>query len=409
MANVKNIEINKYTYNLPENYIAFQPLTNRDKSKLLISDNGKISEDIFANVYKYIPENSLTVFNDTRVVPARLIFFKDTGARIEIFCLKPVENATDMKVALSKHGKAQWECMVGNAKKWKEGELTLSVPNDEITLKAKLIEKKGDIKKIEFSWQPAKLTFVEILEVAGKTPLPPYITREAYSSDKNNYQTIYAKNNGSVAAPTAGLHFTSEVINSFKPKNIETTKLTLHVGAGTFKPVSEKTIGKHNMHAENIVVPHEAILKLKNYADNNIVSVGTTAMRTLETIYWWGVKLINGYMPEKSFFELSQWFPYDFKGKTPSFSESLDAILNFIKKNNLSNIKGKTELIIVPGYKFKTTNILITNFHQPKSTLLLLIAAFAGDEWEKVYEYALNNKFRFLSYGDSCIFTRKTK
>ena len=405
--NPKNISIANYTYDLPDGYIAEHPLPERDRSRLLVASDGKISEDVFLNIDKHLPSDSLLVYNDTRVVQARLIFFKTTGARIEIFCIDPAGDGKDIQVALGQTGSVEWNCMVGNAKKWKGAELIMQGVNNSFLLKALLVGTTGEYRQIKFSWEPAYLSFAEILEMAGKTPLPPYITREPEEEDKGRYQTIYAANKGSVAAPTAGLHFTDNVFQKLKGKKIDNVRLTLHVGAGTFKPVSSNTIGEHNMHAEEIVVSEGALQKLKSSAGKNIVSVGTTSLRTLETIYWWGVKLLNNELPTDGFFKLSQWYPYEFEKPLPSLIESIDALLNYLKEMRLGSLRGNTELIIVPSYKFKTAKMLITNFHQSQSTLLLLVAAFLGDDWKKAYDYAIDEKFRFLSYGDSCLFFRK--
>ncbi len=407
MSKVKNISIDDYNYSLPEGYIASHPLPERDRSRLLISRNGLISEDVFNQIHKYLPENSLVVFNDTKVVQARLEFFKATGARIEIFCLQPYDEK-DVQVSLTKGSPVKWKCLVGNAKKWKEDFLEIRNAHENIVLKAGQIAADEDSRIIEFSWEPANKSFAEILDIAGKTPLPPYISRNPIDEDKCRYQTIYANKEGSVAAPTAGLHFTSEVLEELKRRNIQTANLTLHVGAGTFKPVSAKSIGEHNMHSEEIVINIQTVQKLKEYSDKTIICVGTTSVRTLESLYWWGVKLIRGYIPDNHFFELSQWFPYEVDSNNVDFSDALSAISNYMQENGLAYVKGKTELIIAPGYDYKTAKVLITNFHQPKSTLLLLVAAFIGDSWKTAYQFALNNKFRFLSYGDSCLFFKST-
>ena len=403
-SNPKNISIADFTFDLPTGFIAEHPLAERDKSRLLIASGSKISEDVFVNIDKHLPADSLLVYNDTRVVQARLIFYKNTGARIEIFCIDPAANVKDIQLALGKTANVEWNCLVGNAKKWKTGELTIQGANNSFLLKASLIGSKDEYRQIKFSWEPENLSFAEILEMAGRTPLPPYITREPEEDDKGRYQTIYAASKGSVAAPTAGLHFTDNVFKKLQEKSIENVRLTLHVGAGTFKPVSSNTIGEHNMHAEEIVVNEDALQKLLHSADKNIVSVGTTSLRTLETIYWWGVKLLNKELPDDGFFHLSQWYPYEFNKTKPSLREAISALLEYMKDEQIGMLRGNTELIIVPSYEFKTAKILITNFHQPQSTLLLLVAAFLGDEWRKAYEYAVENKFRFLSYGDSCLF-----
>ncbi|MBS4013629.1 MAG: S-adenosylmethionine:tRNA ribosyltransferase-isomerase [Bacteroidetes bacterium] len=403
MTEYKNISIDDFNYELPEGFIASHPLPERDSSKLLVCKNGAISEDVFNQIHKYLPEDSLLVFNDTKVVQARIEFYKNTGARLEVFCLQPAEGK-DVQVSLSKCSPVKWKCLVGNAKKWKDGFLEIKSINENIVLRARQVGTEEDARIIEFSWEPASMSFAEILDHIGKTPLPPYIDRNPVEEDKSRYQTIYASKEGSVAAPTAGLHFTSNVLSDLHKKNIQIANLTLHVGAGTFKPVSAKSIGDHSMHSEEIYIDLNTLLKLKQYSGKTIICVGTTSVRTLESLYWWGVKLIEEYIPDNHFFELSQWFPYKYVLNSIDFRDALDALIDYLQKNNLSYIKGKTELIIVPGYEYKTTKILITNFHQPKSTLLLLVAAFVGNVWKEAYQYAVNNKFRFLSYGDSCLF-----
>jgi S-adenosylmethionine:tRNA ribosyltransferase-isomerase len=404
MKDPRNISIEDYNYELPDSYIASHPVTERDSSRLLITKNGQISEDVFRNISDYLPENSLLVFNDTRVVQARLEFFKESGARIELFCLEPAQEEKDIQIALSKNSPVRWKCFVGNAKRWKNGLLKINNSEFGFELSAEVVRVDDDVRIIEFSWEPAGKSFSEILEIIGKTPLPPYIERKPVAEDKNRYQTIYAHHDGSVAAPTAGLHFSEAVFEKMMNKNIDIAKVTLHVGAGTFKPVSSENIGDHFMHAEKIVVSTDTLLKLKQNAKKIIISVGTTSARTLETIYWWGVKLKCGFLPKDGFFELNQWFPYEFDNNEISLEDSIDALLDYIKINNVNNIKGQTELIIVPSYKYRLVDILITNFHQPRSTLLLLVAAFIGGDWLKAYKFAIDRKFRFLSYGDSCLF-----
>ncbi|MFO8065968.1 MAG: S-adenosylmethionine:tRNA ribosyltransferase-isomerase [Bacteroidales bacterium] len=405
MTDPKQISTLDYTYNLPKERIASFPLEERDSSKLLIAENGSLSDDVFHNITNYLPEDSLIVFNNTRVVQARLEFFKQSGARIEIFCLDPCGDVNDVQVALMENSSAKWNCLVGNAKKWKNNEeLVLQHADNDFVLKAGLIGKQEETRQVQFSWMPKEKSFAEMLELFGKTPLPPYIERKAVEQDKSRYQTIFADKNGSVAAPTAGLHFSDKVLENLNKKKISRANLTLHVGAGTFKPVSAKVIKDHSMHAEQIVVEKKALEQLKYYCNKNIISVGTTSLRTLETLYWWGVKIHNGLYPEDHYFNLDQWFPYENNLKLISTKLAIDELLSYMERSKLEFIRGETELIIVPGYHFKLVDILITNFHQPGSTLLLLVAAFFGERWKEAYQYALDNEFRFLSYGDSCLF-----
>ena len=400
----KNISINDFTYELPADKIAVYPLEQRDQSKLLIYKKGEIKKDIYKNIAGHLAENSLLIFNNTKVIPARILFKKNTGGTIEIFCLEPFEE--EYTTAMKKIGSAQWKCMVGGASKWKEGALTktISVNNDEVTLTATLKQKLTDAYVAEFTWQPINFSFAEIIEAAGKMPLPPYIKRNTEPSDKERYQTIYAAHKGSVAAPTAGLHFTDEIFSSFKKKNITTDFVTLHVGAGTFKPVKSLTLQEHEMHAEWIDVSVTSIKKIIDNLDNKIAAVGTTSLRTIESLYWMGVKSYLNNNCTLANLEIKQWEVYEeplskqnLKSKT-----ALQALLNWMDSNGLQKLFIKTQILIAPGYTFKIANVLITNFHQPGSTLLLLIAAISKD-WKKIYDHALQHDFRFLSYGDGCL------
>ena len=343
------------------------------------------------------------VFNQTKVIPARLEFIKSTGARIELFCLEPAGLTGDFHKAFLQRGTANWKCLVGNLKKWKSGKLYMKVGNNNlrIDISAEILIKKENSCIIRFDWQPAALTFAEVLENLGKVPLPPYLKREPETSDKSRYQTIYAKVEGSVAAPTAGLHFTDNTMNDLKVKGINPYYLTLHVGAGTFQPVISNTVAEHKIHTEFVSVPKNVIEMLREKNDAPLVAVGTTTARTLESLFWFGVRLIR---EPHTTFNLEQWEPYQNDPNIVSLSESMDAILNYMDGHQLMELNGKTGLIIIPGYKYKVIDLLVTNFHQPKSTLLLLIAAFIGSDWKKAYEFALANDFRFLSYGDSCLF-----
>ncbi len=401
---MREIKISEYTYNLAESKIAKYPLKKRDESKLLIYKNREIFDDKFKNIEKFLQKNTLLVINNTKVIHARLNFRKKTGAKIEIFCLNP-HNPTEYNLAFSSKNSCQWECIVGNLKKWKSEDLSLEFwinSKKKEKLIAEKISKKGNNQIIKFKWN-SDLTFGEILNSLGEIPIPPYLKRKSEENDKKRYQTIYSQAEGSVAAPTAGLHFTDEIIkNLTQKKNIKTAKLTLHVGAGTFKPVKEKYVNKHQMHTEFFVVSKKNIEKIYNNL-GNITSVGTTSMRTLESIYQIGLKLLK---KEKNFNFIDQWEAYEWGNENISVKKSLKAIINYLEKNKLNYLKAKTKIIIVPGYKFKIVNYLITNFHQPGSTLLLLVAAFTGEDWKKIYDYALNNNFRFLSYGDSSLLYR---
>jgi S-adenosylmethionine:tRNA ribosyltransferase-isomerase len=398
------IKISDYSYNLPEEKIAKYPLPERDSSKLLIYKNGKIESDIFASLSNYLPENSLMVINRTKVVAARLIFRKESGAFIEIFCLEPYLPA-EYNSAFASKGKSLWKCVVGNIKRLKEEYVYLYSVDDNtanVELKARLIERIENEAIIEFCWNES-YEFSEVLEICGRIPIPPYLKRESESSDNERYQTIYAVYKGSVAAPTAGLHFTERVFNSLKNKNIEISELSLHVGAGTFVPVKSELVSDHTMHSEPFSVSRGLVEMLtKAVGERDIIAVGTTSARTLESLYYLGVKCINGENPEFT----AQWEPYSGKNKYDT-KEALEALCRWLENNNRETLEARTQIIIVPGFKFRICNILVTNFHQPQSTLLLLISAFIGDGWRSAYDYALENNFRFLSYGDSCLLFRK--
>ncbi len=404
-----DIRIEDFDYPLPAGRIAQFPLDRRDSSKLLVWKDGKISETIFSQVDQYIPDNSLLVFNDTKVVRARLIFTKDTGATIEIFCLEPVLPTAEIQGAFRQTGECTWACLVGNAKKWKDGVLHKEIRHDNevFNLHALKQEDRGDGHfLVRFDWEPASLTFSEILEVSGRIPLPPYINRGDSPMDSQRYQTIYAKHEGSVAAPTAGLHFTEEVMKKLRKKNITFEKLALHVGVGTFRPVSTPTLSGHIMHSEKIIVTVDVIHNLIEHLGSTVVAVGTTSVRTLESLYWSGVKILTGDTEQVSV--IHQWDPYDEKYSHPySAGEALRALEAYLHKHNENAYSGTTQLMIVPGYRYSLVNAMITNFHMPQSTLLLLVAAFIGDDWKKAYDYALENNFRFLSYGDACLFFSK--
>lgn len=408
MTDPRNISIQDYTYHLPEDRIANYPLAERDASKLLIYNEGKISGDIYRNVAQHIPENSLLVFNNTKVVEARLLFKKESGATIEIFCLEPDERYTDITTAMQQRKRLWWKCLVGGFSKWKHGQLLkkeIILDGKQITLTASFVKKSRDAFIIEFDWDDNHLSFAEVLHHAGAIPLPPYIKRAAEESDVKRYQTVYAEYDGSVAAPTAGLHFTDEIFHSFRQKNIQTDFVTLHVGAGTFKPIKAAVMQDHEMHAEWIDVSQQFIKHLLQQLESEIIAVGTTSLRTLESLYWMGVKLSID--PESEVVELAQWEAYDLAANILSPEEALETLLNWMQQQHMQRLITKTQILIAPGYEFKIIKGLITNFHQPQSTLLLLVSALIGDDWRKVYDHAMKNDFRFLSYGDGSLLWRK--
>jgi S-adenosylmethionine:tRNA ribosyltransferase-isomerase len=413
----KNISISEFSYTLPEEKIASYPVAERDASRLLIYKEGEITEDIYKNIPDHIPAESLLIFNDTKVLEARLLFQKPTGGIIEIFCLEPHEQYADITTAMQQPGTVFWQCLVGGASKWKHGQvLKKIIPGyeKEIILEAVYTEKKAGSFVIKLSWSPGQMSFAELLHHAGAVPLPPYIKRKPEKSDTERYQTVYARFDGSVAAPTAGLHFTGAIFNKIREKNIQTGFVTLHVGAGTFKPVKSETMAQHEMHSEFIDVSKETIENIIQNLNNNIISVGTTSMRTIESLYWLGVKSMKTELrsvtiiPEQSSgIHLSQWDAYDLAEQYIPPKEALQSLLSWMKKNDMVRLISKTSIIIAPGYRSRIVKALITNFHQPQSTLLLLVAALIGNDWRKVYDYALQNDFRFLSYGDGCLLWMK--
>lgn len=404
--------IDEYDYPLPDGRIAKFPLSRRDASKLLVYKNNSIVESTFSEIAKYLPENSLLVYNNTRVIQARLVFRKETGARIEVFCLEPLTPA-DYTQSLGATNECVWKCMVGNLKKWKEGTLskTLEVSGKNCEFCADLLQSEGNTHTVCFSWDNADVHFADILENAGELPIPPYLHRKTEESDLTTYQTVYSKIKGSVAAPTAGLHFTPEVFESLKTKNIEIEELTLHVGAGTFQPVKTKDVAEHLMHTEVIAVHKDTIQHLKEKL-GNIVAVGTTSVRTLESLYYIGKDLTPNPSPQGdgshniTELHVSQWAPYETESGI-SVADALQNILDYLDKNNQHVLHAETQIMIKPGYEFKIVDAMITNFHQPKSTLLLLVSAFVKGNWKKMYDYALGNDFRFLSYGDSSLLFRE--
>ena len=404
------IKIQDYSYNLPDERIAKYPLERRDASKLLIYNNGgngDINESFFFTLPSYIPENSLMVFNNTKVVPARLFFKKETGAVIEIFCLEPVDPA-DYAQSFASNGCCSWNVVIGNAKKWKGGEVYLMLENaseeaKKLNLRAELIY-KGDNNGsvVKFKWDTG-CSFSEVLDICGRIPIPPYLNRDTEAMDYERYQTLYARIKGSVAAPTAGLHFTDNVLSELKNRGVELENVCLHVGAGTFVPVKSEYIADHKMHTEPFEVTREFLIKLRDLKEGQkVISVGTTSTRTLESLYFLGVQCIENGKPVA----VEQWEPYR-KEYCYTLKESIGAIVEYLEQNNLDKLVARTGIIIVPSYKFRVVDMLVTNFHQPQSTLLLLISAFVGEgKWKGIYNYALDNGFRFLSYGDSSLLFR---
>lgn len=395
---IAGITINDFDYDLPDHRIAKFPKENRDESKLLVHRDHFIREDIFKNVAEHLPGSSLLVVNNTKVVRARLFFKKPTGAHIEVFCLEPVHPTPEIQTAFQQKGESTWQCLIGNARRWKTETLELPLGEGSL-LQAEKLERTSGGFLVKFTWNP-QLTFAEVLEAAGKIPLPPYLHREAVENDSRTYQTVYARYDGSVAAPTAGLHFTDRVFDALKKKNIQTANLTLHVGAGTFKPVGQDGLENHEMHTEQVLVNKGLLESLLKYRGKTI-AVGTTSVRTLESLYWFGVKLESDPGAD---FHIHQFDPYQNENESLPAEKAIQNILSYLDRNNLETLSGSTQLMIVPGYKFRMINGMITNFHQPRSTLLLLISAWLGGEWKTVYNYALENDFRFLSYGDSCLF-----
>tara|TARA_R110000796_G_scaffold71409_4_gene162099 strand:+ start:18123 stop:19334 length:1212 start_codon:yes stop_codon:yes gene_type:complete len=396
MNTEKEINLSDYTYWLPDERIAKYPLAKRDQSKLLHYHNGSIEHKNFKDIEALIPDQSTLFFNNTKVIPARLIFHKSTGAQIEIFLLKPISPSPILSIVMEERETVIWECMIGNVKKWKEDiplVRELNIDDNKITLQANIHDREK--RQIQFSWNDDSISFSEIVEASGKVPLPPYLNRQPEEDDKPRYQTVYSAHDGAVAAPTAGLHFTPEILKSLTDRGIKESFLTLHVSAGTFQPIKTENILEHPMHSEQMVVDRQSIQSVVE-AEGNIIAIGTTSMRTLESLYWFGVRLING----NEDFSIQKLEPYQSKHEA-SRSEAFSAILKWMDKNELSQVIGTTEIFIFPGYQFRVCDGLITNFHQPGSTLILLVAAFIGEDWRKVYQEAHTNDYRFLSYGDS--------
>ncbi len=404
-----HVNMKDFTYDLPESKIAQYPLQERDASKLLVYRNGEILDETYRNLYEYIPENSLLIFNNSKVIPARLIFTTSTGAKIEIFCLEPANENSEIASAMQQQGTVLWKCLVGRLAKWKEP--VISLQTDNFTLFATLVEKTNNGFIIKFNWQPETLSFAGILEQFGAMPIPNYLKRKDEIIDTTRYQTVYAEQKGSVAAPTAGLHFTEHVFLQLKSKNIQTEYITLHVGAGTFKPVKGETIEDHEMHAEwlevDIVFIEKMLLQLKKSApENAVIAVGTTSLRTIESLYWMGVKVFLNSNSNLQELPIKQWEVYQLPQDVQA-TDALNALVHYLQKQHLDKIICKTQILILPGYQLKIATALITNFHQPSSTLLLLIAAVVGDKWKEIYQHALANNYRFLSYGDGSLLFRE--
>lgn len=402
--NPRDIRISDFTYSLPDKRIAQHPLADRDKSKLLLYRNGKIQDHTFQDIANLLPADSLIVFNTTRVVRARIIMRRASGAEIEIFCTDAADASSGFIDTLVRKSEVTIKAFTGNSKRWKDGE-TLEVQKDGIVLSAAKIEPVNDQWKIRLSWNNAALNFAEILELFGNIPLPPYMKRNEETEDGIRYQTVYAEREGSVAAPTAGLHFTNEVLEKIQLRNIKRADVTLHVGAGTFKPVKSELMKDHDMHREQIFFTRDLVLDLLNHLNTGITAVGTTAMRTLESIYWFGKQLVVEAGTYRNSVFVGQWEPYDNTVDVP-VSVALRTVADWMQENNLNEVTGYTQIMIAPGYRFKIVSSLITNFHQPESTLLLLVAAFTGEDFRKIYDHALKNDYRFLSYGDSSLLFR---
>ena len=416
MEDTKHIQIKDYNYELPDERIAKFPLSQRDQSKLLVYRQGKVSDDIFTSLPHYLPEGALMIFNNTKVIQARLHFRKDTGALIEVFCLEPAI-PHDYVLMFQQTARCSWLCMVGNLKKWKSGTLCreVEIKGQTITLKATRKENRGTSHLIEFDWDSNDITWAEILEAVGELPIPPYLNRETQESDKTTYQTVYSKIKGSVAAPTAGLHFTERVLADLDAHGIDREEVTLHVGAGTFKPVKSEEIAGHEMHTEYICVHRQSIEKLISHG-GWCIAVGTTSVRTLESLYYIGVTLENNPEATEEELHVKQWMPYEYTEKTrPAGSDdngkpealttlqALQNILDYLDRNGLDALHTSTQIIIAPGYEYHIVRMMVTNFHQPQSTLLLLVSAFVNGNWRCIYDYALEHGFRFLSYGDSSL------
>lgn len=400
---IPELRIEDYNYPLPDERIAKYPLPERDSSKLLRYENGKVSEYVFRDIPGLLPDNAIMVFNDTKVVPARLHFVRPTGARIEIFCLQPVK-PEEYNLSFAATDSCTWKCVIGNAKKWKGDVLSLYNPQEDeavtaLKMRAELVLREGETGIVRFSWDGGH-PFSRVLEICGTIPIPPYLNRESEALDVERYQTLYAKIRGSVAAPTAGLHFTEKVLEEIKARGIDMETVCLHVGAGTFLPVKDSEVSKHSMHREPFVVSLDFLKDILE-SGKKIIAVGTTSVRTLESLYYAGVSCIEKGHPE----DVEQWAPYT-REYEPTTREAIAALVKYLEDNSLTELKVGTRIIIVPGFKFRLVDVLVTNFHQPESTLILLVSAFVGGDWRTIYDYALSHDFRFLSYGDSSLLFR---
>lgn len=400
---IPELRIEDYNYPLPDERIAKYPLSERDSSKLLRYENGKVSEYVFRDIPGLLPDNAIMVFNDTKVVPARLHFVRPTGARIEIFCLQPVK-PEEYNLSFAATESCTWKCVIGNAKKWKGDILSLYNPQEDeavtaLNMRAELVSREGETGIVRFIWDGGH-PFSRVLEICGTIPIPPYLNRESEALDVERYQTLYAKIRGSVAAPTAGLHFTEKVLEEIKARGIDMETVCLHVGAGTFLPVKDSEVSKHSMHREPFVVSLDFLKDILE-SGKKIIAVGTTSVRTLESLYYAGVSCIEKGHPE----DVEQWAPYT-REYEPTTREAIAALVKYLEDNSLTELKVGTRIIIVPGFKFRLVDVLVTNFHQPESTLILLVSAFVGGDWRTIYDYALSHDFRFLSYGDSSLLFR---
>lgn len=400
------LRIADFDYNLPDTSIANYPLSDRTQSKLLRYEKGEISDFVFAQLPELLKPDDVLVFNNTKVVKARLIFQNANGARIEIFCLEPYEKTIEQ--AMEQQGESCWKCLIGNAKRWKNPEslkLDFYIELEKIELEIRRVEDFGGESLIEFKWNMQHFSFSQLLEHLGKIPLPPYIKRDAEAADSHNYQTCYAQVEGSVAAPTAGLHFTPELLSQIDARGVKRLELTLHVGAGTFKPVKSEVVSDHEMHAEQYAVSKDVLESLISAIQNGqrIIAVGTTSCRTLESLYWLGLKALNGKLLQQGDCYTHQWEPYEVPKQNAGVSDAFGALHNFLHINKLTRLEGKTGIMLMPGYPYQVIQGLVTNFHQPKSTLMLLVAAFIGEDWRKIYTHALENNYRFLSYGDGSL------
>ena len=397
---IPSIDLKEYEYTLHEERIAKYPLEKRDHSKLLEFKKGILHHRHFFDLPALLDSSSLLVYNNTKVIPARLIFQRQTGARIEVFLLQPVAPSKVMSEIMASKKPVVWETMIGNVKKWKEGEElqgTVSVANQQVVLTARLLNR--ELKQVEFSWSGEEIAFVDLVEACGETPLPPYLNRKPQEEDKSRYQTVYSEKEGAVAAPTAGLHFTEEIFSGLRKKGIQEAALTLHVSAGTFQPIKAQTVEEHPMHSEQMEIQLETIEKLLKH-EGKVIAVGTTSVRTLESMYWFGVQLLEN---RGSLFQIEKLAPYARREYLPTGKEALEAIVKEMNAKSVDSLLGTTEIFLFPGYRFQLVDGLITNFHQPGSTLVLLIAAILGKDWKKIYQEALDNNYRFLSYGDSSL------